>query len=111
MGPFNNFETYLISLPEDQYDALIMERANRLNEKQKLIVLAREVQRKERSKLFSKLESADSNVYEEVLDTLEKMESSDCEHGRNYCKSCLACAEIDHLMFPELFDEDGNNIE
>ena len=105
------FETYLSNLPEDQYDALVEERIGRLNDEQKVIALAREKQRKYRSKLIAKLSSREPEVHEMVFDALRDMDGDECEHGRSYCKHCIACGAIDHAMFPELFDEDGFHLE
>lgn len=103
------FETYLAGLDDEQYDVLVQERIARLNDEQKVVALAREGQRKERAKLISKLADPNANedVHEIVFDALRDMDGDECEHGRSYVKHCIACGEMDHLMFPELFDEDG----
>lgn len=106
-----DFETYLSNLPEDQYDALVMERIGRLNDEQKVIALAREKQKKYRAKLIAKLADPDPDVHEMVFNAIRDMEGYECEHGRSYVKHCLACGAIDHAMFPELFDEDGFHLE
>jgi hypothetical protein len=105
------FEKYLETLSEEGYDALVAERITRLNEEQKALVLAREVRRKERAKLYHKLDDPDPKVRQEVLDTLMEGEGHQCEHGRSWVKHCVACGHIDHAMFPELFDEDGLPIQ
>jgi len=80
---------------------------------QKAIALAREVARLERQKLINKLKdpSATEDDHEAVFNALRDAATDNCEHGRSYCKHCVACAEIDHLMFPELYDENGKRIE
>jgi hypothetical protein len=107
------FEEQLTHLTDEQYDVLIQERISRLNPEQQKIAQAREVQRKDRFKLIQKI--ADPNAtpedHEMVFDALRDMDGDGCEHGRSYVKHCIACGEIDHLMFPELFDEDGFHIE
>ncbi len=105
------FETYLESLSNDEYDKLIQERIGRLNPEQQAIMQKREAQRKERFKLINKLTDPDPDVHEMVFNALRDMDGDDCEHGRSYCKHCIACGQIDHAMFPELFDEDGFHIE
>ena len=105
------FENYLIGLSDDEYDKLMQERIARLNDEQKTIALAREGQRKERAKLIAKLSDPDPDVHEMVFNALRDMDGDECEHGRHYVKHCLACGEMDHLMFPELFDEDGFDIQ
>lgn len=101
------FEKHLESLSEEDYTRLVAERIERLNDEQKVIANKREAQRKERSKLISKLSSHDPEVHEMVFNALRDMDGDECEHGRSYAKHCLACGQIEHAMFPELFDEDG----
>lgn len=108
-----DFSSYLENLNNEQYDALIQERIQRLNAEQQTLMQAREVQRKERFKLISKLSdpNADEDVHHMVFNSLRDIDGDECEHGRSYVKHCLACGEIDHAMFPELFDEDGFDLE
>lgn len=107
----DEFRKYLESLNDEQYDALIQERILRLNSEQQAIAQAREVKRKERFKLIAKLSDPDPDVHEGVFDALRDMDGHECEHGRHWVKHCSACGKMDHLMFPELFDEDGFDIE
>jgi len=107
----NEFTKYLESLDDEQYDALIQERIKRLNPDQQVIAQAREVDRKARFKLYEKLNDPDPDVHQHVFDSLRDMESWECEHGRHYVKHCSACGEMDHLMFPELYDEDGFRLD
>lgn len=111
MPSVQEFERYLEGLSEEEYDKLIQERIGRLNDEQKVIAQAREVQRKYRAKLIAKLSDPDPDVHEMVFDALRDSDGDECEHGRHYVKHCLACGEMDHLMFPELFDEDGFHIQ
>ncbi len=110
MNP-KEFEDYLANLSEEDYDTLIKERIDRLNDEQKAVALVREEQRKYRAKLIAKLADPDPDVHEMVFDALRDMDGDECEHGRSYCKHCIACGAIDHAMFPELFDEDGFHLE
>jgi hypothetical protein len=107
------FEEYLSHLTNEQYDVLIQERIARLNPEQQKVALAREAQRKVRFKLIEKLASPDANedTHEMVFDALRDMDGDECEHGRHYVKHCIACGEMDGLMFPELFDKDGFHLE
>jgi hypothetical protein len=107
------FEDYLAGLDDEGYDNLIKERIVRLNDEQKLVAEAREVQRKQRAKLIAKLSdpNADEDVHHMVFNALRDMDGDECEHGRHYVKHCIACGEMDHAMFPELFDEDGFHIQ
>lgn len=108
MSP-QEFEKYLENLTNDQYDALLQERIQRLGPDEQLLAQAREADRKTRFKLIEKLAdpNADEDVHHMVFNALRDMDGDECEHGRSYAKHCLACGKIDHTMFPELFDEDG----
>lgn len=103
------FESYIATLDEEQYSALVQERIARLTPDEQVIAQARESKRKDRQKLIDKL--ADPNATEEthemVFDALRDMDGDTCEHDRSYASHCLACGKMDHTMFPELFDEDG----
>jgi len=111
----SEYEEYLSHLTNDQYDALIQERIARLNPEQQKLAQSREVQRKDRFKLIEKLAAPDANedTHEMVFNALRDMDDRnfECEHGRSYCKNCIACGEIDHIMFPELFNKEGFRIE
>ena len=107
----NEFVKHLESLDDEQYDALVQERIKRLNPEQQIIAQTREVQRHARAKLYIKLLDPDPDVQQSVFDALRDMDNWECEHGRHYVKHCLACGEMDHLMFPELFDEDGFRLD
>ena len=109
----SEFEDYLSHLTDEQYDTLIQERITRLNLEQQTIVQAREVARKERFKIIQKLSdpNADEETHHMVLNALRDGDSDNCEHWRPYCKHCIACGEIDGLMFPELFDKDGTRLD
>jgi hypothetical protein len=109
MPTTKEFEDYIEALTPEQYDALLQERILRLNPEQQLIAQARESQRKTRQKLIDKLASpeADEDTHEMVFNALRDMDGDECEHNRSYAKHCLACGQMDHLMFPEVFDEDG----
>lgn len=105
------FENYLAGLTNPQYDALIQERIARLTPEQQVIAQAREVQRKYRHDLTVKAYSPEGTPedQEAIYNALREGTDS-CEHGRSIWKTCIACGEMDHLMFPELFDENGVRI-
>lgn len=109
----SKFEDYLANLNNEQYDVIMQERIARLNPEQQAIMQAREVQRKYRFQLIDKLTDPNSTeeTHESVFNAIRDMDGDACEHGRSYCKNCIACSEIDHKMFPEIFDEDGELIE
>lgn len=108
---YAEFQDYLLSLSEEQYDTLIKERIARLKPVQQTVALAREEQKKVRLKLIGKLSDPDPDVHQMVFDTLRDMDRSECEHGRHCCKYCSECVEIDHVMFPELWDENGDALD
>jgi hypothetical protein len=108
----SEFEEWLSSLDDHQYDDLMQERIARLNPEQQAIMQAREVKRMERFRLIREVhESKDEEAHERLVDALRDNDGSNCEHGRSYVKHCIACGEIDHLMFPELFDKDGFRVD
>src|SRR5579864_9730450 len=95
------FESYIATLDEEQYSALVAERIARLGPDEQVIALAREAQRKVRQKLIDKLAdpNATEDTHEMVFDALRDMDGDGCEHGRSYAKHCLACGKMDHTMF------------
>jgi hypothetical protein len=109
MPSVHEFEEELSHLTNDQYDALIQDRIGRLNIEQQTIAQTRELKRKERFRLISKLADpkATEDDHERVYNALLNMDEHACEHNRSYVKHCIACGQIDHLMWPELYDEDG----
>jgi hypothetical protein len=91
---------------------MLQERIAKLNPEQQVLAQAREVKRKYRSGLIKKLADPNEDVQEMVFNALRDVDSGNsCEHDRSYCKHCIACGEIDYLMFPELFDEEGFKID
>jgi hypothetical protein len=106
------FELWLSQLADAEYEKVIQERISRLDEKQQSIAQAREEKKKERLVLFKKLaESQDEEAHERLLNALRDSDGFNCEHGRSYAKHCIACGEIDNLMFPELFNKDGFRVD
>src|SRR5271154_2586677 len=93
------FEESLSHLTNEQYDALIQERIARLNPEQQVIAQSREVKKKERLDLINKaMNSKDEEAQERLYNALRDNDDLNCEHGRSYCKHCIACGEMDHLM-------------
>jgi hypothetical protein len=97
------------SLTDDEFTSLVQVRIARLNAEQQIIAQAREVKRQEQMRLVHKLATAtEPETHEMIFNALRDMDSSDsCEHGRSVWKHCGECGNIDHIMFPELFGEDG----
>jgi hypothetical protein len=87
------------------------ERLARLDDKQQAIVMKRQEESAARSIVIAKLFDADPEVHEHAFNTLRDMTPDMCEHDRSIWSPCMACAEIDHLMYPEVFNEFGEKIE
>lgn len=65
---------------------------------------------KAREALLDKLDAGQVNIDEVSREILENNPEF-CEHNRSIWSPCSACYEIDKILFPESFDEDGNHIE
>lgn len=105
------FETYLLSLSEEEYLVLIKERIARLTDEQQIIANAREVQRLRRLTLLDGLDNKSDAEIDSIFESIIDSDGDACEHGRSYAKHCSACGKIDYTMFPELFGKDGFSIE
>ncbi len=106
------FEDYLVSLSEEDYDKLIQERIAKLSPKDQLILQAREVKRKKTAQLIdqARKDPTNSELQHRVFDHILDMQEDYCEHDRSTWSTCIACGELDHAMFPELFDEYGERL-
>jgi hypothetical protein len=64
-----------------------------------------------RKVLIEKICTAISNKEDNtaLLDELSEMDSKDCEHGRHWSSTCVACDDIFKLYFPELYDYGDEN--
>lgn len=112
MPSAKDFEEQLSHLTNDQYNALVQERIARLTPEQQVIARAREEQRHDRLKLAEKAFGPDGTEEDhERLQNAMRQGTDACEHGRSYCKYCAICAEMDHTMFPELFNEFGEHYQ
>lgn len=111
MPTVKQFEDYLISLSDDDHDKLVQERIQRLNADQQVIAQARELERKELRKITHMMEDPDPDVQEFAFNSILHMTKDACEHVRSYAKHCSECGKMDHIMFPELFNEFGESIE
>lgn len=60
--------------------------------------------------LFKKSEYS-PDEYKRLLNEIEADIVSQCEHERSIWKSCAACDEIEKIVYPELFDENGERKE
>ncbi len=106
------FEDYLVGLPDDDYDKLIQERIARLSPKDQAILQAREVIRKKTAQIIDQARKNpnDHELQQKAFDHILDMQEDYCEHGRSTWSNCISCNELDHAMFPELFDEYGQRI-
>lgn len=93
------------------FDELTSEQLARLNPEQKEIVLKREERRKYRLNLINSLNSSNSDNHEMVFNALMNEDDDRCEHDRSIMGTCIACHEIDVLLFPEYFDVNGDPID
>lgn len=91
------------------------EQKARLNPEQLAIAEKWEREREERDKLWKILISAQENkdqkLWEETLDSLQECAPSQCEHERSIWSPCVACDEIERLLNPEFYDENGDRLE
>jgi ABC-type multidrug transport system fused ATPase/permease subunit len=78
------FESWLATLSDPKYDAVIQERIARLSPEQQIIAQAREIKKKERFALISSLMgSEDEEVHQRLQDAMRD-DVDNCEHGRSY---------------------------
>ena len=88
------------------------ERLIRLNEEQRAIVLQRMKKAEERSYLLDKLKATNEpDVHQHIFDLFRDTDSDECEHERSIWSSCAECHEIDRLLFPEHYANNGDLIE
>lgn len=107
------FEDYLVRLSEEDYNKLIQERIGKLDPKDQIILQAREVKRKKTKQLIDQAmkDPTNSDLQHKVFDHFLEMREDYCEHGRSVYSHCIACGELDHAIFPELYDEYGDPLE
>lgn len=82
----------------------------KLDQNQKNIVASREVHRQEVLKLIDDLKNA-SNAHEsrEILDSINRSAPLRCEHDRSNYSTCMACMDIEQLMYPEYYCSECSN--
>jgi len=93
----------------DEFDlgGITSERLANLNSEQRSIVEKRLEKDKERSKLVAMIDVGDEETFERVFNALRDMYSDYCEHRRCVWTNCIACSEIEMLLYPELYDKNG----
>lgn len=92
------------------------EQRARLNPEQLLIAEKWEKEREDMGQVFEKLGLAmknhDENLWKEALEESNiNPISSRCDHDRSIWSTCSACDEIEHLLNPEFYDENGDRLE
>ena len=87
----------------------------KLNHEQLIIVEKWEAEREERSRLIDLIAEAEKEGNEEVVDkllhTIIDNTPDFCEHNRHIASPCCACNDIEKILYPELYDENGELIE
>jgi hypothetical protein len=51
------------------------------------------------------------NNHQAAMETFAKLDTlipHQCEHGRHVFLDCQACKEIERILYPDLYDADGN---
>ena len=94
-----------MTAPKDQ----LQERKAQLTPAQLLVAERWESERSKRDALLNEactaLDQGDQSRWKEL--TLQACETDPdfCEHGRSTVTSCMACEEIERILWPEHFDE------
>lgn len=84
----------------------------KLTPEQKELAEKWERERDELSALIDALEVADAagnledhnRIFKQILDS----GSDFCEHNRSIWSPCSACHELEMILYPDMFDQDGN---
>ncbi len=50
-------------------------------------------------------------TFKEAMDKLAATVDGFCEHDRSIWSPCAACHELEMILYPDQFDEDGNRID
>ena len=60
--------------------------------------------------ILDALANNDQELVHRLTMELDALIPFNCEHGRSVYGSCMACSEIERILFPEDFDVNGNKI-
>jgi hypothetical protein len=62
-------------------------------------------------KMSRAMEERNEELWAEAQEDLQKPRPSQCEHGRHIMLSCAGCDEIERLLNPEFYDENGDRLD
>ncbi len=94
-----------------------------LTPEQQAIVDRWEKEKQERQKCYDLLQIAmdrkDARLWHDIINKIEQITPSVCEHDRSIWSPCAACNEIERIIHPELFchkcqellSEDGEPVD
>jgi hypothetical protein len=86
----------------------------RLNPEQLAIAEKWELEKQERNLIVDAMMAAekagDKTAYDAAADKLTVFVSDVCEHDRSIWSNCFACDEIERLLHPEFYDEEGERL-
>lgn len=60
---------------------------------------------------FDALDKKDSQAMGALIAKVKEALPQICAHGRSTATTCFACDEIDRILSPELYDEEGYPLE
>ena len=90
------------------------EQKARLNPEQLAVAEKWEREREERAVIIDELGKAekagDTVAFKAAIDKLSATTQDRCEHDRSIWSSCAACEEIEFLLYPEFYDENGERL-
>jgi hypothetical protein len=91
------------------------EQKARLNPEQLAIAEKWDRETLEMDKVFEKLQRAlrenNNDLFQEALADSAANVKDRCEHDRSIWSSCAGCDEIERLLWPEFYDENGDRME
>lgn len=91
------------------------EQKARLNPEQLVIAEKWEQEREDRGRLIEELGAAekagDNAAFREALRKIAETTHDRCEHDRSIWTPCAACEEIEQLLNPEFYDENGDRLD
>lgn len=93
---------------------LTPEQKSRLNPEQLAIAEKWDQEKEEMDKVFEKLQRAiresNNDLFQEALADSQANIKDRCEHDRSIWSSCAGCDEIEQLLWPEFYDENGDRL-
>jgi hypothetical protein len=96
---------------------LTQEQIARLNPEQLAIAEKWDREADERQRAVDEMEAAnkarDIQAYEKAMQkffSIGSVESGRCEHDRSIMGTCAGCEELEQLLHPEFYDENGDRL-